>query len=276
MTLILDGRVCAKKIIAQVKSDVAKLDFIPGLATILVGDDSASKLYVDMKSRACVDAGFNSKKILLPANISEDDLIAEIEALNVDVFVHGILVQLPLPKHIDRDKIFKSIIREKDVDGFHPVNMGNLLFGNEDLVSATPKGVLMLLDYYGIDVSGREVVIVNHSTIVGKPLSLLFLNRDATITVCNHMTKDLAKHTKSAEILVSGTGIPNLISADMVSDGVVVVDVGIAKVKGITVGDVDFDKVFPKCRAITPVPGGVGPMTIAALLRNTLNAAKKM
>jgi methylenetetrahydrofolate dehydrogenase (NADP+)/methenyltetrahydrofolate cyclohydrolase len=232
-------------------------------------------MYVDMKEEACSEVGIKSIRKELLLETKEAELLTLIESLNEDDSVHGILIQLPLPDHIELNKVFHSISPEKDVDGFSPINMGNLLAADESLVAATPKGVMMLLDEYGIDVEGKEVVIVNHSTVVGKPLAMLFLNRLATVTVCHVKTKDLAIHTKKADILVSATGKAQLIKADMVKEGVVVVDVGVAKVDGKTVGDVDFENVKEKSSYISPVPGGAGPMTIAALLQNTLKIVKK-
>jgi methylenetetrahydrofolate dehydrogenase (NADP+)/methenyltetrahydrofolate cyclohydrolase len=232
-------------------------------------------MYVDMKEKACREVGFYSVRRELPAGVSEKGLLGVIDSLNRDGSIHGILVQLPLPEHIDVNRVFNAISPVKDVDGFHPQNMGELMAGSERLVAATPKGVMRLFDEYNIPVEGRDVVIVNHSTVVGKPLAMLFLNRNATVTVCHIKTRDLAAHTRQADILVSATGVPHLIKADMVKEGAVVVDVGVTKKDGKTVGDVDFENVKDKASHITPVPGGVGPMTIAMLLENTLLAAGK-
>ena len=263
MTVLLDGRAVAEKIKNELKKETAKLGFKPGLAAVLVGDDPASKMYVGMKEKACNKVGFNS--------LRRD----AIKSLNDDEGVHGVIVQLPLPDRIDTLKVFNSIAKEKDVDGFHPGNMGELMAGNESLVAATPKGVVRLLEEYKVPFEGKEVVMVNHSVVVGKPLAMLFLNRLSTVTVCHVKTRDLGSHTLRADILVSATGRPHLIKADMVADNAVVVDVGISHKGGKTVGDVDFENVKNKCSHITPVPGGVGPMTIAALLENTLAAVKE-
>jgi methylenetetrahydrofolate dehydrogenase (NADP+)/methenyltetrahydrofolate cyclohydrolase len=273
MTVILDGRAVAAKVKSEVKGGAAKLGFKPGLAAVLVGDDPASRMYLDMKEGACREVGFKSVRKCLPADVPEGELLEAIESLNNDESIHGVLVQLPLPEHIDINRVFKAISPRKDVDGFHPQNMGELMAGSERLVAATPKGVIMLLDEYKIDIEGKDTVVINHSTVVGKPLAMLLLNRFATVTVCHVKTRDLAAHTKKADILVSATGVPHLIKADIVKEGAVVVDVGIAKKGGETVGDVDFDNVKGKCSHISPVPGGAGPMTIAALLDNTLSAA---
>jgi methylenetetrahydrofolate dehydrogenase (NADP+) / methenyltetrahydrofolate cyclohydrolase len=273
MAVILDGKAVSAKIRSEIKAKTSRLGVRPGLAAVLVGDDPASKLYVDMKEAACREAGFHSLRKALPSSASERELLTVIDSLNGDDKIHGILVQLPLPKQMRLSRIFSAISPWKDVDGFHPQNMGALMAGDESMVAATPKGVVRLLEEYKIPFAGREAVIVNHSTVVGKPLAMLFLNRQATVTVCHVKTKDLPSHTAKADILVSATGVANLIKAAMVADGAVVVDVGINKTGGRTVGDVAFDEVKAKASHITPVPGGAGPMTIAMLLENTLNAA---
>ncbi len=278
---ILDGRALAAKIGGQVKEETAALvgekKLKPGLATVLVGDNPASKVYVDLKQKACEEVGFAGTRIDVPEDFSEEELLAIIEDLNNDAAVHGILVQLPLPAHIRLPVVLDAVNPNKDVDGFHPVNMGCLVAGDEDaFVPATPAGVMRLLKEYGIEFRGTAVVIVNHSTIVGKPLALLLLNENATVTVCHEYTWDLSSHTKNADILVTGVGKPGLITKDMVREGAVVVDVGTAKAGNKIVGDVDFEKVKEKAAFITPVPGGVGPMTIASLLENTLEAYKRL
>ncbi len=275
MTVVLDGRETAANIRASVKKHAAELDVKPGLAAVLVGDDPASQMYVGMKEKACGGAGFNSVRKQLSADTSETDLLQLIDELNRDEGVHGILVQLPLPDQINKDRVFKAVDPLKDVDGFNPLNMGALMAGDESMVAATPKGVIRLLEEYKVPLEGKEVVIVNHSTVVGKPLAMLFLNRWATVTVCHVKTRDLAAHTREADILVSATGVPHIIKEDMVKDDAVVVDVGISKKGGETVGDVDYENVKEKASYITPVPGGAGPMTIAMLLENTLHAAEK-
>ncbi len=275
MTVILDGRAVSAKILAQVKDRAKKAGLKPGLAAILVGANPSSMLYVRLKQKACDEAGFYSEKHVLPADAPEKDLIALIQKLNTSPKVHGILVQMPLPKHINVRNIVKAISPKKDVDGFHPYNNGAVMDGEELLVSATPKGIIQLLEDYGIILEGKDAVIVNHTIVLGRPLSMLLLNRNATVTVCNHKTRDLKKHTSKADILISGAGVPGLIKADMVKEGAVVVDAGISFVDGKTIGDVDFEEVKKKASHITPVPGGVGPMTVAALLENTLIAAEK-
>jgi methylenetetrahydrofolate dehydrogenase (NADP+) / methenyltetrahydrofolate cyclohydrolase len=274
MAQVLDGKALSSRILSDARFKAAKLGVKPGLAAVLVGEDPASRMYVGMKEKACADAGFKSVRKNLPATVSERQLLELIGELNSDVSVHGILVQLPLPNHLNVNRVFESIDPAKDVDGFTPANMGRLMAADERMVAATPKGVIMLLEEYGIPFEGREAVIVNHSTVVGKPMAMLLLNRLATVTVCHVKTRNLASHTRRADILVSATGVPHLIKADMVKDGAVVVDVGVAKKEGKTVGDVDYENVKENAGHITPVPGGCGPMTIAALLQNTLSAAE--
>jgi len=273
MTVILDGKVVAAKIRADVKAKASQLKVRPGLAAVLVGDSPSSQMYVKLKQKACDEAGFYSQKHQLSADASEESLLKLIRKLNADVRIHGILVQMPLPKHISVKSVVKAIAPEKDVDGFHPYNNGAVMDGEERLVSATPKGIIRLLEEYGIGLEGMEAVVVNHTIVLGRPLAMLLMNRNATVTVCNHKTRDLKAHTLGADVLISGAGVPNLIKSDMVRDGCVVVDAGISFVDGRTVGDVDFEAVKKKASHITPVPGGVGPMTIAMLLENTLLAA---
>ncbi len=275
MTVILDGAKTAQKIRASIAKKVTELGIEPGLSTILVGDDPASRMYIQMKAKVCRQVGFRSDMHNLSANVQESELLELIKQLNADDKVDGILVQLPLPARMDIVKVLEAIDPAKDVDGFHPQSMGELAAGKERLVAATPKGVIELLAEYEIPLEGKEVVIVNHSTVVGKPLAMLFLNRNATVTVCHVKTRDLAFHTRRADILVSATGVPHIITADMVKEGAIVVDVGITTKNGKTVGDVDFENVKDKCSYISPVPGGVGPMTIACLLSNTLVVASE-
>ncbi len=277
MGRIIDGKKISSQIREEVNSEVLKLKsrgISIGLATVMVGADPASEIYVGMKHKACERAGISSKNYRLDENTSEDELIALVEKLNHDDAVHGILIQLPLPGHIDRNRAMSAISPEKDVDGFHPVNMGKLLIGEELLVPCTPKGIIRMLDYEGVDLEGKDAVIINHSPVVGKPLALMFLNRDATVTVCHVKTKDIKRYSRDAEILVVAAGVPNLIRKDMVGENSVVIDVGINRVDGKIVGDVDFNNVKNRASLITPVPGGAGPMTIAMLLENTLIAAK--
>ncbi len=274
MAVILDGKAVAAKIRGDVRKKASALNVKPGLAAVLVGENPSSKLYVDLKEKACAEAGFYSERHVLPKDAKERQLLELIGRLNDDPRIHGIIVQLPLPKHIRVRAVVKALSPAKDVDGFHPYNNGAVMDGEERLVSATPKGVVRLLEAYGIGFDGREVVVVNHTIVLGRPLSMLLMNRDATVTVCNHRTRDLGRHTLGADILVSGAGVPGLIKADMVREGAVVVDAGISFLEGRVRGDVDYGSVEKKASYITPVPGGVGPMTVAMLLENTLLAAQ--
>lgn len=275
---ILDGKSLSQKIEHNIKNQVQELQtkgIKPSLAVILVGDDPASHSYVTMKAKACQRCGIESITKRLDSSISEESLLLEIENLNNDNLVHGILVQLPLPKHINTNKILEKISPKKDVDGFHPFNAGRIFYGLDSLTPATPKGIITLLKEYKIDLVGKNVVIVGASNIVGKPLAALFLNENATITLCHIYTKNLKEHTLNADILCIGVGKVNLITQDMVKKGAIVIDIGINKLEsGEIVGDVDFTNVSQKTSYITPVPGGVGPMTIASLLENTIKAAQ--
>jgi methylenetetrahydrofolate dehydrogenase (NADP+)/methenyltetrahydrofolate cyclohydrolase len=278
--IIIDGNRISKEIRTRIKEQAADLNIkrgiVPGLAVVLVGEDPASKVYVRRKENACDEAGFLSREFKLPAETKETDLIAIIDGLNNDPAIHGILVQLPLPGHIRTNAILDRIDPRKDVDGFHPVNAGRLFTGDSFHMACTPKGIIALLDYSGIDIAGKEAVIVGRSNIVGKPLALMLLNRHATITVCHTKTRDLKETARRADILVGAVGRAEMITADMVNTGAVVIDVGINRLAdGRLVGDVKFDEVSLVASYITPVPGGVGPMTIAMLLDNTLNAAKQ-
>ncbi len=274
---ILDGRALAKKIRASIKKEVDNLkkeDIIPGLAFILVGDNPASQVYVNMKTKACEEVGIYSINHRMPSEISERELIEVIKMLNDNPMVDGILVQLPLPKHLNEEKIIETIDYRKDVDGFHPYNMGRLARGNPLFISCTPYGIMKLLNEYSIDVKGRDVVVVGAGNITGKPMALMLTNSGATVQICHIYTQNLKEKTKRADIVISAVGKPNLITEDMVKEGAVVVDVGISRVKDRVVGDVDFEGVSKKASYITPVPGGVGPMTIAMLLYNTLQSVK--
>lgn len=276
---IIDGKILAKKIEAEVKSGVEALvngrGVTPGLATILVGDDPASKMYVRLKHKACERVGIRAEDHFLPAETSQKELISVINTLNKDKNVHGILLQLPLPKHLFPQEAMEAIAPEKDADGFHPYNMGKLMIGDEGLVPCTPHGVIRALEEYNVPIKGKNVVIVGHSNVVGKPLAAMFLNRNATVSVCHVFTDDLKKHTLDADILVVATGVKHLIKADMVKEGVVIFDVGITKEKDGVYGDVDFENVIKKASLITPVPGGVGPLTIAMLMKHVLGCAEK-
>ncbi len=280
MSLILDGKELSKKIREDMEREVESYLSAglrkPGLAVILVGDDPASQIYVKNKINACRKVGIESFFYHLKESITTQELLDLIAELNSREEVDGILVQLPLPEHIDQKEVILSISPEKDVDGFHPQNMGKLVARMKDgFIPCTPLGIDLLLSNYGVDLKGKDVVIVGAGFIVGRPLSLLMLWRDATVTVCHIHTADLKKHTLGADVLVSATGVPHLIKEDMVREGAVVVDVGISKINGRIVGDVDFERVKGKASAITPVPGGVGPMTVTALLMNTLKAYRR-
>jgi len=271
---IIDGKALAEKIRKQVAAEVAAMRVKPCLSVVLVGEDPASKVYVSMKEVACVGAGVKSKNIKLPENTTEEKLLAEIRALNADKGVHGILVQVPLPKHMREARVLEAVAPEKDVDGFNPCNVGKLQEGNPVFVPATPKGIMRLLEETGVDLAGKHAVVVGRSTIVGKPVAALLLAADATVTQCHSKTKDLAAFTKQADVLVVAVGRPRLITKEMVKKGAVVIDAGTSRTPdGKLVGDVD-EGVRDVASAVTPVPGGVGPMTIAMLLGNTLLAAR--
>lgn len=275
---LLDGKIMAAELEENLKVRVDALKekgYTPGLTVILVGEDPASQTYVNNKGKACDRLGIASTTIRMPADTTQEVLEAAIEEANADPAVNGILVQLPLPKHLDGDRALSLILPQKDVDGFHDINAGRLSRGLDCVVACTPKGALYMLKSAGIDISGKEAVIVGRSNIVGKPMALLLLQENATVTVCHSRTADLKAHTKRADILVAAIGVPKFITADMVKDGAVVVDVGINRVDGKLCGDVDFEEVAKKASYITPVPGGVGKMTIAMLMDNTVAAAEK-
>jgi len=277
---ILDGKKLSSKIKEELKSEVEELKsqgITPGLAVILVGNDPASHTYVRMKRNACQDVGIYSVVHEFPENITEKELLSTIDMINENPNIHGLLIQLPLPKHIDTTKVLERVSPKKDVDGFHPYNMGRLVEGLDTFAPCTPLGVMELFKEYNIDLVGKDVCVVGASNIVGKPMWALLVNAWATVDICHIETRDLAAHTKRADIVIVGVGKPNLITADMVKEGVIVVDIGINKLpNGKLVGDVDFDEVSKKASYITPVPGGVGPMTIAMLLKNTVKAAKNL
>lgn len=276
---IIDGRAMARRIRQEIKAEVYHLQqehhVIPSLSVILVGDDPASAIYVRNKAKACEEVGIKSDQHLLPKESSADEVLSLIDALNRDDSVHGILVQLPLPPHIDERRILEAVNPRKDVDGFHPSNLGGLLIGNPLFIASTPLGILELLDQARVPVEGSHAVVVGWSVIVGKPIAFLLLQRRATVTICHIWTRDLAHHTRQADILVVAAGKPKLIKGEMVKEGVVVIDVGINRVGEKLVGDVDFEEVSQKASLITPVPGGVGPLTVAMLLRNTVLACKR-
>jgi methylenetetrahydrofolate dehydrogenase (NADP+)/methenyltetrahydrofolate cyclohydrolase len=274
--VLLDGKKVAAQIRAAVAEKAAELKargVTPGLAVILVGDDAASKVYVGQKEKACREAGFKSDLLNLPGTTTQEELLSVIGRLNADLSVHGILVQLPLPSRIDPDAVIAAIDPGKDVDGFHPVNVGHLVAGVPCMVPCTPLGIIRMLESYGIPLAGKHAVIVGRSSIVGKPMAHLLLAKDCTVTVCHSRTVDLPGFTRQADILVAAVGRPKMITADMVKPGAIVVDVGINRLETGLVGDVDFEAVREVAGWITPVPGGVGPLTIAMLLENTISAA---
>ena len=286
---IIDGKQVAADMREELKNEVAKLKpkgIVPGLGVILVGEDPASQSYVTAKERACENIGLYSDDNRLPADTSQEELMALVEKMNKDPKINGILVQLPLPKGLNEAEVLLAIDPAKDVDGFHPVNVGKMVVGEKAFLPCTPHGVIQLLKRSGVNIEGAEVVIVGRSNIVGKPLANMLIqkkpNANATVTVCHTRTKDLPYHTKRADIVIAAAGRPNTVTADMVKDGVVVIDVGVNRVEDATkkrgyrlVGDVDFEAVKEKASFITPVPGGVGPMTITMLLYNTVESAKK-
>ncbi len=280
--ILIKGSEISKQIREELKQEVAQLkakhNLVPGLATILVGEDEASKVYVGQKEKACKELGIYSERINLPGNTTEADLLSLIEKLNKDSRIHGILVQLPLPKHINETNVLYAIDPKKDVDGFHPVNVGKMMLGEPSFIPCTPHGIQELLIRTGVETDGAEVVVVGRSNIVGKPIANMLLQKkkgaNATVTVCHTGTKNLVFHTRRADILIVAAGKPKTITADMVKDGVVVIDVGVNRLETGLVGDVDFEAVKEKAKAITPVPGGVGPMTISMLMHNTVQAAK--
>jgi methylenetetrahydrofolate dehydrogenase (NADP+)/methenyltetrahydrofolate cyclohydrolase len=275
---IIDGTALSRELRAALSERATRLTNQgrqPGLAVVLVGDDPASRIYVRNKVRACAEAGVYSETHELSAQAAQGEIIERIHALNADPRIHGILVQLPLPKHIDEGKVLAAVKAEKDVDGFHLQNVGSLVIGQPGQVPCTPAGCMAMLDHIGVDLTGQEAVVVGRSNIVGKPMALLLLQRSATVTICTSKTRDLAAHTRRADVLVVATGKPRLVTGDMVKPGAVVIDVGINRLPdGKLVGDVDFEAVKEKAAWITPVPGGVGPMTITMLLANTIRAAE--
>lgn len=276
---IIDGKALAQLIEREVGSGVESLKsgrgITPGLATILVGNDPASKMYVRLKHKACERVGIKAEDYLLPEEASQEELLYLIDTLNKNTDVHAILLQLPLPKHLSPQLAMEAISPAKDADGFHPYNMGKLMIGDEGLVPCTPHGIIRALEEYNVPLKGRNVVIVGHSNVVGKPVAAMFLNRNATVSVCHVFTDDLKKYTIGADILVVAAGVKHLIKADMVKEGVVIFDVGITKEENNVYGDVDFEDVVKKASLITPVPGGVGPLTIAMLMKHVLLCAEK-
>lgn len=277
LTTIIDGKALAGEVEAETLERAKKLankGIVPGLATVLVGENPASQMYIRLKHSACSRAGIRSENVLLPESSTEEEIIAKIQELNLREDINGILLQLPLPGGLNPQRAMMSILPEKDVDGFHPRNMGALLLGAERLVPCTPLGIIYALERLDKKLEGTEVVIVGHSNVVGKPLAAMMLNRNATVQVCHVFTRDLAEHTRDADILVVAAGVPGLIKKEMVRPGAYIFDVGINRVGDKTVGDVDYEEVSQIAGAITPVPGGVGPLTVAMLLRQTLNATE--
>ncbi len=275
---ILDGKTLSAQVEVELKARVDMLRLrgkIPGLEVILVGVDPASQLYVGNKEKACERLGIYSKTVRLPEDTTQEALEQAVQKANANKAIHGILVQMPLPPHLDSARVLDSILPEKDADGFHNVNLGKLLRGDPGPVACTPKGVMYMLKSAGIEIAGKDAVVVGRSNIVGKPMAVLLMHQNATVTVCHSKTKDLAAHTRRADILVAAIGKPKFITADMVKDGAVVIDVGMNRVDGKFCGDVDFEAVKEKASFITPVPGGVGRMTIAMLMMNTVDAAEK-
>lgn len=275
MTTILDGKKCSDKRLELLKEEIEDSGLYPRLATVIVGSDPASRMYVRMKHRACEQVGIGSVGIELPADTTTDAVLVAVKRLNEDPDINGILVQLPLPKGIDTERIIHAIRPAKDVDGYHPENVGLLFSGKPRFSSCTPAGIMTLLAEYKITITGSRAVVIGRSIDVGRPMAALLLNADATVTICHSRTKDLAEELKRADILVSAVGKAHFITPDMVKPGAVVIDVGINQLDGKLVGDVDFAAVSPIASAITPVPGGVGPMTIATLMENTFRAAKE-
>ncbi len=279
MAMILNGKQVAAEIRAELKTRAEALrkdGDVPCLAVLLAGDDPASKIYVRNKKRACEEIGIESRELLFPESVTEEELIAQIRALNADPAVDAMLVQLPLPKHIDEARVLAEIAPEKDADGFHVVNAGRLFTGQTSVLPCTPAGCMELLRRANVEFSGKHAVVVGRSNIVGKPMAMLLLNEHCTVTVCHSRTKDLARFTRDADILVAAVGRPGMITGDMIKPGAAVIDVGINRLdNGKLMGDVDFESAEPVAGAITPVPGGVGPMTIAMLMQNAILAAEK-
>ena len=278
MSTIIDGKAIAAKMRAEMAAEISTLKkkgITPGLATVLVGEDPASEVYVRMKGNACKELGMHSEKHTLPAETTEAELLALVERLNSDPAIHGILVQLPLPKQINTDTILEAISPAKDVDGFHPYNVGRLVVGKPTFQPCTPYGVMVMLREAGVDLAGKEVVVVGRSNIVGKPVALMCLQQHATVTICHSKTRDLPSKVRAADVVIAAVGVPEMIKGEWIKEGAVVIDVGVNRVgEKKLVGDVEFTTAAQRASAISPVPGGVGPMTITMLLYNTLEAAK--
>lgn len=279
MATILSGKTVSARIKEEMKQEVISLKekgITPGLAVVIVGNDPASKVYVGRKEAMCNELGMHSEKFALPEETTQEELLNLVEKLNTNREIHGILVQLPLPSHLDEKAVINAINPEKDVDAFHPVNVGKIMIGDYDFVPCTPAGIMELISESNVEIEGKQCVVVGRSNIVGKPMSMLLLHKNGTVTTCHSRTKDISSITKNADILVAAVGRANFITADMVKPGAVVIDVGMNRLEdGRLVGDVDFENVEKVAGAITPVPGGVGPMTISMLMKNTLTAAKQ-
>lgn len=274
---VIDGKAISAGVREDLRGNITRLKargVTPGLAVVLVGDDPASRVYVNMKKKACAALGMYSEEHLLPADISQKELIDTVRALNADPKIHGILVQLPIPAHLDEDEVIETILPSKDVDGFHPINVGRLMIGKPTFVPCTPAGIIKLIKSTGVDIGGKNAAVVGRSNIVGKPAAILLLQEHATVTICHSRTRDLAVHCRNADILVVAVGRQEMIRGDMVKPGAVVIDVGTNKVEGRLLGDVAFEEAKETAGFITPVPGGVGPMTIAMLMSNTVRAAE--
>ncbi|RPF48316.1 methylenetetrahydrofolate dehydrogenase (NADP+)/methenyltetrahydrofolate cyclohydrolase [Hydrogenoanaerobacterium saccharovorans] len=278
MAVILDGKAVSAKIRVQLKTEVEQLKqqgIVPGLAVVIVGDDQASQTYVRNKEKGCEEIGIHSEKYALPAETTQDELLLLVDKLNKKADIDGVLVQLPLPEHIDEKAVIEAISPKKDVDAFHAANVGKIMIGDYQFLPCTPAGIMELIKETGIEIAGKECVVVGRSNIVGKPMAMLLLHQNGTVTICHSRTKNLAEVTRRADILVAAVGKANFVTADMVKQGAVVIDVGMNRNEnGKLCGDVDFAAVEPKCSYITPVPGGVGPMTISMLLKNTITSAK--
>jgi methylenetetrahydrofolate dehydrogenase (NADP+) / methenyltetrahydrofolate cyclohydrolase len=279
MAQIIDGKAIAAKIRGELTAKVADLKskgVVPGLAVVLVGEDPASKVYVSMKEKACSDIGIFSDEYKLSAETSETELLSLIAKLNADRKINGILVQLPLPKHINTEKVLEAISPDKDVDGFHPYNVGRLMVGKPTFQPCTPYGVMIMMKEIGLDLTGKNVVVVGRSNIVGKPVAMMCLQQHATVTICHSRTKNLADVVRAADVVIAAVGVPEMIKGDWIKEGAVVIDVGVNRVgEKKLVGDVEYAAAFERASAITPVPGGVGPMTITMLLYNTVDSAAK-
>ncbi len=279
MATLIDGKAVSAKVREELAQKTVefknKYGYAPGLAVIIVGDDPASKIYVRNKKKACEEIGYNSFEFALPAETTEQELLELIEKLNNDSAVHGILVQSPVPKHIDEKKIQSTIIPAKDVDAFHPVNVGKIMIGDYDFVPCTPAGITVLLDEYGIETSGKSCVVIGRSNIVGKPMAMLMLHKNCTVTICHSRTPDVAAVTREADIVIAAVGKADFLTGDMIKPGAVVIDVGMNRnSEGKLCGDANFESCEKKASYITPVPGGVGPMTITMLMKNTLKSAE--